>query len=200
MEKILCVYVTRQVDSNLMMASTVFRGLNEAGYVADMVFVGSTDAIAEFKCRYESYFRRVYYRSICKPLKNNMLYRISPLLYSYVRHFILDAVCLPGVKWLMELKANKYDKILSFIPPVISGRYALKIKECFMAEVPLVQFWTDPLSLGRCNDIDEIPKSRCIHKLLEHRLLCAWGGDFQGRVLVSASLCYGGETASESCA
>ncbi len=197
MEKILCVYVTRQVDSNLMMASTVFRGLYEAGYEVDMVFMGSSDAISEFKNRYERYFHKTYYRTICKPLKSNKLYHISPLLYSYVRHFIIDAVCQPGVKWLVELKYNQYDKILSFIPPVISGRYALKIKECFMPDVPLVQFWTDPLSLGRCNDVDEIPKSRCIHKYLEHKLLCG-GGYFKGCVLVSASLYYGGQIASES--
>lgn len=35
----------------------------------------------------------------------------------------------------------------------------------------LIQFWTDPLSLGRCDSVDDIPKSRIIHKWQEHRLL-----------------------------
>lgn len=96
-EKILCVYATRQVDSNLMMASTVFRGFSEAGIEADMVFVGSDESIAEFRGRYERYFHRVFYHSVCQSMKRSRLFRKKPLLYSYLRHFALDYL---DFKWL----------------------------------------------------------------------------------------------------
>lgn len=175
MEKILCVYATRQIDSNLMMASTVFRGLNEAGYAADMIFLGSSDVIAEFRKRYEQYFNNIFYKQISPPLKSNKIYRCNPLLYTYIRSFVLDGIFSPGVLWLKKLLNSSYDKILSFVPPVISGLYALKIKKAFNKNIPLIQFWTDPLSLGRCNYISEIPKSRILHKCLEHRILMGGG-------------------------
>lgn len=171
MERILCVYVTRQVDSNLMMASTVFRGLYEAGIEADIIFMGSSDAVDEFKNRYERLFHRTIYRIICSPLKNKCLYRTKPILYSYIRHFILDAIKIPGIHWLKDQNLTGYNKILSFIPPYISGAYAIKLKNKLMPNIPLIQFWTDPLSLGRLNSIDDIPKSRLIHKIIESRLL-----------------------------
>lgn len=172
MEKVLCIYATRQIDSNLMMASTIFRGLHEAGYSADMVFVGSTDAIAEFKNRYARYFNDCFYKPICKPLKENAIYRLNPLLYSYTRSFVLDGFVGQSVSWLKEtVNQKKYNRILSFIPSVLSGRIALKIKQVFFKNTPLIQFWTDPLSLGRLDSINEIPKSRYIHKHLEHKLL-----------------------------
>lgn len=185
MERVLCVYATRQVDSNLMMASTVFRGMREAGYDVDMVFIGSTDAIDEFKSRYAKYFNGVFYRHISRPLKEISLYRKSPLLYSYLRSFLLDGFVKLNVGWLRDKITRRYDRILSFIPPVISGRYALKIKEMFLKETPLIQFWTDPLSLGRLDDVNEIPKSRGLHKLLETNLLM--GGGKQGGVLLSSA-------------
>ena len=37
--------------------------------------------------------------------------------------------------------------------------------------VPLVQYWTDPLSLGRCDNISEIPRSRFMHLYLERKIL-----------------------------
>lgn len=194
MEKILCVYATRQIDSNLMMASTVFRGLNEAGYTADMIFLGSSDAIAEFRKRYELYFNNVFYKQISHPLKSNKLYRCNPLLYTYIRSFVLDGIFSPGVLWLKKFLNSSYDKILSFVPPVISGLYALKVKKAFNMSVPLIQFWTDPLSLGRCNFISEIPKLRIAHKCLEHRILN--GGGKQNSFLLSAFDGYGSKIAS----
>lgn len=170
-ETLLCVYVTRQVDSNLLMSSTIFRGLSEAGISADMIFLGSTDVINEFKDRYAKYFNKVYYKQICTSMKDRWLYRKKPVVYSYLRHFMLDAVKLPGTGWLKGKLNDKYNKILSFIPPYISGAYAYKINKELKLGLPLIQFWTDPLSLGRCNDITEIPKSRFIHKKLESKLL-----------------------------
>lgn len=172
MEKVLCVYATRQVDSNLMMASTIFRGLSEAGIYADMVFIGSTDAISEFKSRYSEYFNDCFYKPICHPLKENFIYNQRPLIYSFARSFIVDGFLNQNVSWLKEfVKEKKYNKILSFIPPVLSGRIALKIKSTFFKDTPLIQFWTDPLSLGRLDSVNHIPKSRILHKYLESSIL-----------------------------
>lgn len=87
----------------------------------------------------------------------------------------MDGFNSPRVDWLKGKIRNNYDKILSFIPPVISGRYALKVKEHFLRTTPLIQFWTDPLSLGRLNGINEIPRERWLHKYLENRMLNGGG-------------------------
>lgn len=171
MEKILCVYVTRQVDSNLMMASTVFRGLYEAGYEADMVFMGSTDAVNEFNYRYKKYFRNAICRAICPSLRDNWLFRKKPIIYSFLRHFVLDAIKLPSTRWLKYKLDKSYDRILAFVPPYISGDYAYKIKTKFNFKAPLIQYWSDPLSLGNCQEIDDIPSSRFMHRILERRLI-----------------------------
>lgn len=47
--RVLCVYATRQIDSNLFMSSTVFRGLKEAGYDIDLAFAGTANVIEDFK-------------------------------------------------------------------------------------------------------------------------------------------------------
>lgn len=65
-----------------------------------------------------------------------------------------------------------YDKILSFSPPPINGLFASDLRILNgMQDVPLVQFWTDPLSLGRCDSIAEIPRSRFMHLYLEGKIL-----------------------------
>ena len=57
-------------------------------------------------------------------------------------------------------------------PPPISGFLAYDVRKLnHLEHVPLVQFWTDPLSLGRCDDISNIPVWRYFHKKLEHKLL-----------------------------
>lgn len=170
-EKILCVYVTRQVDSNLMMASTVFRGLYEAGYDTDMVFVGSNDAICEFEERYRKYFRSVYYHQLKTSSFGKIIKQKSPVVYSFFRHFALDAIKLPETGKFEKLKTITYDKILAFVPPYISGAYASKIKKKLGFAAPIIQYWTDPLSLGNCQRVEDIPKSRLMHRLLEKKLI-----------------------------
>ena len=57
-------------------------------------------------------------------------------------------------------------------PPPISGLIASDLRSVkWLRRVPLVQFWTDPLSLGRCDCIEDIPRSRFMHLYLEHQLL-----------------------------
>lgn len=175
MKKILCVYATRQIDSNLFMASTVFRGLKEAGYETDMVFAGTNKVISDFKSNYEYWFGKVVYipipdsglKKICDK------HSVTRLGYSFYRHFVADGFChLATTAIKKELGNRAYDCILSFIPPIISGRLAIEIRKRLGLESrKLIQFWTDPLSLGRCDSIDDIPWTRFVHKWQERRLL-----------------------------
>ena len=64
------------------------------------------------------------------------------------------------------------DCILSFVPPILSGRLAIELRNKLgLSNRKLIQFWTDPLSLGRCDSVNDIPWSRIIHKWQERRLL-----------------------------
>ena len=42
---VLCTYITRQIDSNLFMSSTVFNGLQQAGYDVDIFFIGYREVV-----------------------------------------------------------------------------------------------------------------------------------------------------------
>ncbi len=175
---VLCVYATRQIDSNLFMSSTIFRGLKEAGYTVYMIFAGTDSVISDFKKIYSKYFDDVFY---CR-IGDSWLRRVSSkkplfkLAYSYYRHFIADGYSLPDLSGVSNFLNNRrFDTILSFIPPILSGRLAIAMRSKMnMGSIPLIQFWTDPLSLGRCDSIKDIPRSRFIHKYHERKLLsCA---------------------------
>lgn len=92
MTRILCIYATRQIDSNLFMSSTIFRGLKEAGYETYMYFAGTDKVIEEFKRDYEQYFNSTIYQ----PINESWIKRIADkhpktkLLYSFYRNFVLD--------------------------------------------------------------------------------------------------------------
>lgn len=123
--RILCVYATRQIDSNLFMSSTIFRGLQEAGYDVDMAFAGTTNVINDFKRDYSRYFNDI---SFCE-IKMSILKKISDkqsllrLGYSFYRHFVADGFSHLSIKNVKKkFGGRKYDCILSFIPPIISGR------------------------------------------------------------------------------
>lgn len=170
------MYATRQVDSNLFMGSTIFRGLQDAGYTAtDMAFLGYDSVCRVFEERYARYFREVKYVGIKEsPLKRFCDRRPAwKLLYSFYLHFFKDGFVKPySRKALRAFRDKNYDCMLSFLPPPFSGIYANDLRRgSHLEEVPLVQFWTDPLSLGRCDDITDIPRSRFFHRLLERRIL-----------------------------
>lgn len=173
--RVLCVYATRQIDSNLFMSSTVFRGLKEAGYDIDLAFAGTANVIEDFKRNYSKYFNDISFceisRSILKKISDKQ--SLLRLGYSFYRHFVADGFSHLSIKNVKKkFGGRKYDCILSFIPPIISGRFAHDIRKGLgLNEVRLIQFWTDPLSLGRCDSINEIPKSRLVHKWQEKRLL-----------------------------
>lgn len=174
-KSIICVYATRQIDSNLFMASTVFRGLNEAGYQTDMVFAGTRNVIDDFKRDYAHWFRKVVYLTIPDSRLKKICdkHPATRLGYSFYRHFLVDGFShLATTAIKKELGNRVYDCILSFIPPIISGRLAIEIRKRLGLESrKLIQFWTDPLSLGRCDSVDDIPWTRFVHKWQERRLL-----------------------------
>ena len=175
--RILCVYATRQLDSNLMMSSTIFNGLFQNNYHVDMVFAGDENTISIFSNKYSKYFHKVYYTKFKKsPIKR--LIRSLPkgdLLYSYFVHFVYDQLFKGYDRSIYKKIKNDsvdYDLILSFIPPIISGKLAIDInKRCFNGEKRIIQFWTDPLSLGRCNTVSDIPWYRFFHRFAEKSLL-----------------------------
>lgn len=175
MRKILCVYASRQIDSNLFMSSTIFNGLHLCGFHVDMVFAGYKSVCDIFSNRYSRYFNKVSYFTIKESKIKRLCDKseILKLLYSFLTHFVKDLFFLPyNLRKINFSENEKYDIILSFIPPALSGIWARKIKKTgCLKNIPLIQFWTDPLSLGRCNDISEIPYYRFIHKIVERRLL-----------------------------
>ena len=175
MKRVLCVYATRQIDSNLFMSSTIFRGLQEAGYETYMVFAGTNKVITDFKLKYSHYFKEVLYITITESYLKRTCDKlpVTKLGYSFYRHFIADGFThlnLRGIK--KSLSTYAIDCILSFIPPILSGKLAIDIKKSLgLNTVPLIQYWTDPLSLGRYDHVSQLSKTRIIHKYQESRLL-----------------------------
>lgn len=172
--RVLCVYATRQIDSNLFMSSTIFNGLKRCGYDVDMLFWGYETVCDVFRARYSKYFCKVFYHTINESHLSRLSKKSSRLhiLYSFLRCFLGDYVKRPYRIEDFSIEVhNDYDVILSFIPPVVSGFLANDIKESYCKNARLIQFWTDPLSLGRCNSISEIPKTRMLHVIIEKRLL-----------------------------
>lgn len=55
--KVLCIYATRQIDSNLFMSSTIFNGLKKGGFQPDIIFAGTKDVLSIFHKKYSHYFR-----------------------------------------------------------------------------------------------------------------------------------------------
>ena len=160
-----------------MMSSTIFNGLYQNGYEVDMVFGGTAEVISEFSKKYSKYFNKVYYIKI-EEFSIKRLFSKLPkgdIIYSYCLHFVYDQLFRGYDRSIYNeiLKdSGNYDLILSFIPPIISGKLAIDInKICFNNQVKLIQFWTDPLSLGRCNTENDIPWYRFIHRYAEKNLL-----------------------------
>ena len=58
--KVLCIYATRQIDSNLFMSSTIFNGLKKGGFQPDIIFAGTKDVLSIFHKKYSHYFNKVY--------------------------------------------------------------------------------------------------------------------------------------------
>lgn len=173
-KKVLCVYATRQVDSNLLMSSTVFNGLQECGCTVEIVFMGSCDVIDVFRKQYGHYFHKIWTIPISEGwLKRFLRSDRLKVLYSFYLHFLKDGLIRPfRKKALAGILPGDYDFILSFCPPALSGLFAEDVRKLnHLEKIPLVQFWTDPLSLGRCNDISDIPPWRYFHKKLEKRIL-----------------------------
>lgn len=172
--RILCVYATRRVDSNLFMSSTVFNGLAQCGHTVDMAFWGYKEVCDNFRERYSKYFRAVYYQEVKESRIKKLFERgeNGRLLYSYYRSFLADYLKRPyQISAFNELIDNQYDVVLSFIPPAVSGYLANDIRNRLCKSARLIQFWTDPLSLGRCDSVSEIPWTRKLHIVIERELL-----------------------------
>lgn len=175
-KQVLCTYATRQIDSNLFMASTVFNGLSQCEeYDVDMFFLGYRRLCDVFRERYAKYFRHVYYFEIPESALKSFCDKSAKLqlIYSFYIHFLKDGFFRPfmgGVKTVNRVNVA-YDLQLSFVPSPLNGFWGSDVRRELKGSWPLIQFWTDPLSLGRCNSISEIPWWRFMHHRLERRLL-----------------------------
>lgn len=175
--KILCVYSTRQIDSNLFMSSTKFDGLQKCGYKVDIIFCGIGVVCDQFGERYAHFFDRVCYLRLIESCAAKYMVRHEKLkvLYRYYREVLVDPLLPPVTKkhkkQLSRFISDKYDAILAFIPNPLAGFLAEYIKKNFLPNTRLIQFWTDPISLGRCDTIYERPKSRWLQGIVEKKLL-----------------------------
>lgn len=117
--KVLCVYATRQIDSNLFMSSTVFNGLQQCGYEVDIVFMGPLEVVQNFSNRYGHYFHQVYKIVIQESrIKRYLRSDRLKILYSFYLHFLKDGLVRPyKTSTLAGILPGGYDCILSFIPP-----------------------------------------------------------------------------------
>lgn len=118
-KNILCVYATRQIDSNLFMSSTIFNGLKQAGYHVDIVFMGYKEVVRTFRERYGHYFQTIYEVVIPKGwLVSRLKSDRAKLLYSFYLHFCKDTFIRPYSKKDITFDFKiKYDSLLSFVPP-----------------------------------------------------------------------------------
>ena len=127
-----------------------------------------------FKQKYGHYFNNVYEIEINKGwLTKYCKSERRKVLYSYYRNFLMDAFNRPySLSKVNKIIAKQYDTVLSFVPPVISGLLMADLKKLnVLKKAHFIQFWTDPLSLGRCDGVEDVPKSRFLHKWLEGRIL-----------------------------
>ncbi len=177
-KRILCTYATRQVDSNLFMAGTIFKGLNLCGYKVNMVFCGPDGVYETFYGRYAECFGNVWHL----PLPDSYIARFCNgkaclrLFYSFLRHFVLDVICRPYSRNKLRrllAEGDEYDCVLSFVPPYVSGSLGVDVQAIYgkKSKVELIQFWTDPLSIGGISRISDIPLRRMAHVFAEYRLL-----------------------------
>ena len=184
MKRILCVYATRQIDSNLFMSSSIFNGLHQCGYVVDMLFLGTKDCQNHFRKKYEKYFRQVFYLTI----KESLLFKLSrrtpvtQIAYNFYRGFVLDSIIRPyRVNSIKQVVQTQYDEVLTFVPIALSAFLAYDVRKSTNPSARLTQYWTDPLSLGQLDDIHKIPLSRFWHKHLEGDII---------RMMDRAFFCY----------
>ena len=177
--RILCTYVTRRIDSNLLMAGTVFQGLKDAGYCTDMVFCGPKEICEIFAKRYAGLFHSTTYiemKSSLWGLLGKINRRLS-LLGNFLTEYVADAIIRPySIKRVCGCVDGEYEAVLSFVPIFASARLGFDVAKKCLKGGRLIQFWTDPLALGGCENANSVPKRRMLH-LLEERRALAYADD-----------------------
>lgn len=171
--KVLCIYATRQIDSNLFMSSTIFNGLQQCGYDVDMLFCGTEDTIKSFTITYAHLFNNVFYLRLNDSILSKMC-KLNPatrIAYNFYRGFVMDSISRPyKLSRIKEMIGGWYDDVLSFVPIALSGFLAADVRKKVCPKARLTQYWTDPISLGRMDDI-HIPIHRLWHKHVERMVL-----------------------------
>lgn len=86
--KVLCIYATRQIDSNLFMSSTIFNGLKKGGFQPDIIFAGTKDVLSIFHKKYSHYFNKVYDIELSSSrIKRYLKNDFQKTIHSFLQHF-----------------------------------------------------------------------------------------------------------------
>ncbi|MGN0885671.1 MAG: hypothetical protein ACI4RT_01610 [Candidatus Spyradenecus sp.] len=132
-KQVLVCYATRQIDSNLMMSGTLFCGLQPAGYEAEAIICGPQHVTDFFKERYGAAFRAVHVLPTSSSWLEHFCARsaILRLLYSFYIHFVQDGIWRPYSRQQLQrlLSGKRFETVLSFVPPIFSGRLGRDVRE-----------------------------------------------------------------------
>lgn len=136
-KRVLVCYATRQIDSNLMMCGTLFRGLRPAGYEAEAVVCGPKQVTDFFQARYGADFQAVHVLPLASGWLERMCARSAALrlLWSFYVHFVQDGFWRPYARRrLRQLLAGRcFGTVLSCVPPIFSGRLGRDAREILSA-------------------------------------------------------------------
>ena len=170
--KILCIVGFNSVDSNTLMNTTIFYGLKRNGYILNLVTLKPEKISKTYHSKIQQYFDRIFYindrRKINKRIQNSIV-RMPYLLWINI---VRDWFIKPYNKEELDIEDKTYDLILSFVPPSLSAFLANDIiKKNRLDKLKHIQYWSDPLSIGMCDDINKIPIKRVLHRMVETRLL-----------------------------
>ncbi len=171
---ILCILgSTDGSESNTLLNTTIFYGLKKKGYNLDLITLRKNES-ESFDVKLSHYFDNVFLikdnRREYKRIKNN---KYLWLPFHIWTNIVKVAMYRPYNKKELKGIVNKeYDLVLAFCPPPLSAFFARDIiKLNNLQDVRYIQYWSDPLSIGMCDDITKIPVKRIFHKIVEKNAL-----------------------------
>ena len=171
--KILCVLAAYSINSNILTDITVFNGLKKNDYEVDLVLLGSDEVYDDFCTKYKHYFNHIYFIKICRTIKSlNGLLKMPYLLWCNIVGDYFSRPYKRKKLKIHDLSGKEYDFVLALCPPSLTAFFARDlIKKNKLEGIRYIQYWSDPLSIGMCNDVDKLPLKRIFHHWIEKHLL-----------------------------
>lgn len=166
--KILCITGDLNVlESNNLLNSTVIIGLIKNKHTVDILTFKNLLRVESSPLIRIIYLKgnKKYFEWL-KSTKLKMLYLlwVNILGYTIIRPY--------RRKQLDNFILNQYDIVLSFCPPPLSALIAHDINKLGKnSKIRYIQFWSDPLTIGMCDSIENLPKRRLLHKFVENKIL-----------------------------